>query len=68
MNPPFKCHVCGEHKVSFWSHEFGFPCEDCRDLERKATEERRLREAVASGRVKVEQLTPLGRKVCGITL
>lgn len=67
MNLPATCHKCNLPKRGFWEVEFEMDCTDCREVEAKARTEQRLREAVASGRIKVSSLTPLGRKVCGIS-
>jgi hypothetical protein len=60
------CPQCGLRKRGFWATEFNFPCDDCAFLNNKHYNEEQLRKAVASGRVKVSNLTELGRKVCGI--
>lgn len=60
------CPQCGLRKRGFWATEFDATCVDCSELNAKHAEEERLRKAVASGKVKVSDLTEFGRKVCGI--
>lgn len=66
MSRGWVCKKCGQPKAGFWEDQYGMSCRDCRDQEATAHEEERLRKAVASGKVKISQLTELGLRICGI--
>lgn len=60
------CPQCGQRKRGFWASQYELPCDDCRAEDIKREKEERLKSAVASRKVKITDLTPLGRKVCGL--
>ena len=62
----WKCVGCGKPKSGFWENEYQMPCWDCRTAQHEKDEESRLKAAVTCGKIKPEQLTELGRKVCGL--
>jgi hypothetical protein len=63
---PTVCPTCYLSKRGFWETEYEMSCSDCREKASRAAEENRLRKAVKSGKIKPNQLTPLGLKVCGL--
>ena len=57
------CPQCGLRKRGFWATEFDFPCDDCCELNATKRKEEYLRQSVATGKIKMSDLTELGRKV-----
>lgn len=58
----YKCPKCKGRCQSFWEHQFGFDCTDCRMAEARITDGKRLSDAVDDGNLDPANLSDVGRE------
>jgi uncharacterized OB-fold protein len=61
-----KCPSCGKLSRSFWESEYNLDCGDCQERALEASQRKHILAALKTGKVKESDLTPAGRKLCGL--
>jgi hypothetical protein len=64
MKLPALCNGCNKSKRVFWEVQYEMDCIECRDLKHKKQLELRLKADFDAGKIKLSELTPLGRAIC----